>query len=206
MHATLAGINGVDVTVLGEVAAALKQMSHPAKGVSAPKVSALGGLVGGALAGLGTDLMSGGLSLGMGMIIGGITGALGGGGAAYGYNRVAGKTGQWLDWDAEALTQIFRNAVLFYLLVAHLGRGRGPAVLEREHPRWATALPRAMEAEEDTLLAMWNSRKTDAVDAGARQRLGEQLTPVMTDVTWRVLEELYPWASRVREMPVSMKG
>jgi hypothetical protein len=29
---------------------------------------------------------------------------------------------------------------------------------------------------------------------------------VMTDVTWRVLEELYPWASRVREMPVSMKG
>ena len=70
----------------------------------------------------------------------------------------------------------------------------------------ATAIPRAMEAEEDTLLAMWNSRKTDAVDAGARQRLGEQLTPVMTDVTWRVLEELYPWASRVREMPVSMKG
>lgn len=204
MHATLAGINGVDVTVLDEVATALKQMAHPAKGVSAPKVSALGGLVGGALAGLGTDLMSGGLSLGMGMIIGGITGALGGGGAAYGYNRVAGKAGQWMDWDAEALTQIFRNAVLFYLLVAHLGRGRGPAVLAREHPRWATAVPRAMEAEESTLRAMWNSRKTDAVDAGARQRLSEQLTPVMTDVTWGVLEELYPWASRVREIPVSI--
>jgi len=88
--------------------------------------------------------------------------------------------------------------------VAHLGRGRGPAVLEREHPRWASAVPRAIKTKEGTLLTLWNSRKTDAVDAGARQRLSEQLTPVMTDVTWRVLEELYPWASRVREMPLSI--
>lgn len=204
MHAKLAGINGVDLTALDEFAVAVKQIFHPAKGVSAPKVSVLTGFVGGALAGLGADLMSGGLSLGMGAIIGGITGALGGGGAAYGYNRVYGKAGQWVDWDAEALTQIFRNAVLFYLLVAHLGRGRGPAVLKREHPRWASAVPRAIKTKEGRLLAIWNSRKTDAVDAGARQNLSEQLTPVMTDVTWTVVEELYPWASRVRDMSTYM--
>jgi hypothetical protein len=63
----------------------------------APAPAAIvGGLVSGALAGLGADLASGGLTLGGGLIAGSVLGALGAAGLAHGLNLVRGRDGSRL--------------------------------------------------------------------------------------------------------------
>src|SRR6185503_4382508 len=61
--------------------------------------AALGGIVSGALTGLGADLIAGGLTFGAGMVVGAILGALGGAGVAEGVNVVRGREESSLRWE-----------------------------------------------------------------------------------------------------------
>lgn len=91
-----------------------------------PKQAAVAGAIGsGAVGGLAADLVSGGLTLGLGTLIGSVIGAIGGAGLATVYNRTKAPEGSVISWSQDAQKNFFADAVLLYLAVAHFGRGRG---------------------------------------------------------------------------------
>lgn len=153
----------------------------------------LGGLVSGAAGGLAADLAVGGLTLGGGMIIGSVLGAVGAKTAARGYNvTVAGGTDtNAVRWSDEFLAGLIRAALLRYLAVAHFGRGRGEWE-EGEHPaHWGEAVDRAVEAERGALRSALGQRKD------GEEAVGTALEPVLARAARRVLLGLYPEAAAI---------
>ena len=93
--------------------------------LSEGKSALIGGTIAGALTGLKADLVSGGLTFGAGLLVGGVLGALGGAGVARGYNLVRGAAHSSVTWSAVILDHLIDSSLLGYLAVAHYGRGRG---------------------------------------------------------------------------------
>ena len=154
--------------------------------------AALGGLFSGAVGGLAADLAAGGLTLGGGMIVGGILGALGATGVAKGINLARGEDGSAMRWASDFLERLTVTAVLRYLAVAHYGRGRGEWS-EGEHPPfWQPVV------EEEV------AKRASALKATAQTHQGAQSTAETTRaiagelrrITLSVLARLYPEAGR----------
>lgn len=199
--AALASLYKLDATVENDIAAELGHFYHPSKAVSETRVSLLSAVLAGMLSGLAADIATGGLTLGGGMIVGGLAGAFGGKAAAAGYNRVVGTADSWVEWDADALDAVFARLVMCYLIVAHAGRGRGKTVLKREHPRWLEIVPAAVTAKRDRLRATWSTRGSGTPATDAEQRIRAQLLPLFNEVVWDVLVTLYPHAATLRAPP-----
>lgn len=161
--------------------------SAPAReGVSA----ILGGLASGAAGGLAADLAAGGLTLGGGMLIGSILGALGAGSAARGYNMVRGEQTNAARWSEEAFSGFVRSALLRYLAVAHFGRGRGDWE-EAEHPAsWQAAVQERVDEERNAIRQIW----TQARDMPSKE-LDTLIERLLGRCSERLLESLYPDAS-----------
>jgi len=153
--------------------------------LSQGKAAMFGGVVSGALAGLKADLASGGLSHGMGLLAGGLLGALGAAGLAKGYNFVRGVEVPTLAWTDAVLDELTAAALLGYLAVAHYGRGRGDWTAG-EHPAfWSDVVHDALAARRDAFSALWERRGDEAAFAeAARKLLGETAS--------EVLAKLYP--------------
>jgi hypothetical protein len=151
------------------------------------------------LSGLAADIAVGGLSLGGGMIIGGIAGAFGGRAAAFGYNRVAGTADSWVEWDANALDALVVRIVMCYLIIAHAGRGRGKSVLKREHPRWLQVVPEIVATQHAKLRSIWDTRESGPLAPDTERRIEDKLLRLLTEVTWDVLETLYPHVTKLCE-------
>ena len=152
----------------------------------------LGGLMSGAVGGLAADLAAGGLTLGGGLIVGGVLGALGAGGAAKTYNLARGEDGAGVRWGEQFFTGLIRSALLRYLAVAHFGRGRGEWE-EGEHPAfWQDAIARVLDPRQGAIRAIW--------EAGKRER-AEQLRPrleaLLTACAAELLAGLYPQARTI---------
>ncbi len=197
----LAALNRLDATVENDIAAQLSHLYHPGKAVSETRVTLLSAVLAGMLSGLAADLATGGLTLGGGMIVGGIAGAFGGKVAASGYNRMLGSAEAWVEWDAQALDAVFSRLVMCYLIVAHAGRGRGKTVLKREHPRWQELVPALVEPQRATLHGIWALRGAGPADDATAARMQEQLLPLLTEVVWGALQTLYPHAATLRAEP-----
>jgi hypothetical protein len=147
----------------------------------------MGGVVSGALSGLVADLASGGLTLGVGMLAGGILGALGGAGVAHGYNVARGGEKPQVRWSDEFLDGLAASAILRYLAVAHYGRGRGEWK-ESEYPAfWPLQVEAALLAYRSRLELVWRDR----IGAGADD-VAERLRPLLREATLDVLHALYP--------------
>ena len=151
-----------------------------------------GGAVTGALAGLKADLATGGLTLGGGLLAGGLLGALGAAGMARCVNLVRGTDRSWLTWNAEALDQITEAALLRYLAVAHFGRGRGDWVAGESPPHWAADVQAALAPHRPALATAWASHVAGSADASAAQRIADALQPVLASATLAVLARSYP--------------
>lgn len=148
------------------------EISSPIKTSNAALAGAVGS---GAVGGLAADISTGGLSLGLGTLIGSVLGALGGVGLAIAYNtRRDAKEGTVVAWSETAIRNFALEALLLYLAVAHFGRGRGDWV-EGECPDfWRTMLAQTL----------------------AKQKTDIRHLPIMLDSVLRhVLSELYPDAS-----------
>jgi hypothetical protein len=128
--------------------------------VSQGQAALWGGLVSGALAGLGADLAAGGLTLGGGLLAGGVLGALGAAGAAHGVNRIRGLAQPLLAWQDSVLDALCRSAVLGYLAVAHHGRGRGDWQPAEAPVAWVDAVDAALAALQPALDRLWQQRQT----------------------------------------------
>jgi Domain of unknown function (DUF3482)/50S ribosome-binding GTPase len=141
----------------------------------------LGGLVSGAAGGLAADLAVGGMTLGAGMIVGSVLGAVGAKTAARGYNLSRGEDANAVRWSESFFIANVRAALLRYLAVAHFGRGRGDYE-EGEHPEtWASATQAEVERERPALRGLWNR---------AREQDAASLTPGIEAVVARCAERL----------------
>lgn len=88
--------------------------------------AAVAGALGtGAAGGLVSDLSAGGLTMGLGTLIGAIVGAVGGAGLSVAYNRKKTIEGIVVVWSEDALKGFVADVLHLYLAVAHFGRGRG---------------------------------------------------------------------------------
>lgn len=119
----------------------------------------MGGLMSGAVTGIAADIAAGGLTLGGGMIVGGILGALGAGGLARGYNLVRGDSEPRVRWSDELFDSLVCSALLRYLAVAHFGRGRGQWE-EGEHPLfWQEAVTEELATRREDLRRIWRTAR-----------------------------------------------
>ncbi len=149
----------------------------------------LGGLASGALGGVGADLVAGGLTLGSGMIVGGLLGALAAGAAASGYNLVRGKDHAFVRWSDDFMQSLFRSVLLRYLAVAHFGRGRGDFE-ESEYPaHWGPLADEVTDSLRRRLKVVWDQGRS-----GEAALAAESLTVCLTECAAVLLGRLYPEA------------
>ena len=157
--------------------------------VSEGRAAVLGGLLTGAIAGLKADVVSGGFTLGGGMIAGGLLGALGAAGLARGYNMVRGIDSVVISWTDDVMNRLVPSALLTYLAVAHYGRGRGQWA-EAEHPPiWETAIKEVLTQQGERFQEFWRRRHGRSAD-----ELREAVRTELTLAAERVLIRLYPEA------------
>jgi predicted GTPase len=140
------------------------------------RAAMVGGLVTGALAGLKADLASGGLTMGGGLLAGGLIGALGAAGAARAVNRLQGSAGGSVAWSDAALLAQAEAALLRYLAVAHFGRGRGDWAAGEAPPHWRTQVADALTPRSAELVA---ARGAAAPAAALRSVLAAAATEVL---------------------------
>jgi hypothetical protein len=148
-----------------------------------------GAVVSGALGGLAADALSGGLTLGGGMIAGGILGALGGSVLARGYRMVAGGGEPSVRWTREFLDRLLRQALLRYLAVAHFGRGRGQ-YRDLELPEhWSAAVDAALGRERGAVAEAWR-----LAEQGSAGQAETELRRIIDGTLRSILREAYPEA------------
>ncbi len=94
---------------------------------SEKEIGFLAGFISGVLSGLAADIMTGGLSLGGGALLGGLIGGFGGFSAKKLIDRLKKDEASWKN---DALVEIFKRLLAIYLLAEHHGRGKGALLLE----------------------------------------------------------------------------
>ena len=153
----------------------------------------VGGMLTGAAGGLAADLSAGGLTLGAGMLIGAVLGALGAGGAAKAYNILQGQEDGRVRWSADFIAQRARAALMLYLAVAHYGRGRGDWVEGAAPAHWAPLAEEAVRSHAAAFEAAWAA----ADEGAAPEALAARLEPHLASAARSLLERIYPEARPV---------
>jgi hypothetical protein len=151
-----------------------------------------GGVLSGALSGLGADILSGGLTFGGGAVIGAVLGAVGGYALGGAYRVVAGREPS-VRWQPAALDRLAREALLRYLAVAHHGRGRGGYSDLEQPAHWVEAVDRAMSQHRDRLEAAW--RDATRGDAASTAEAAAGFRPILDDMLHEVLRRRFPGAA-----------
>lgn len=153
----------------------------------------VGGMLTGAAGGLAADLSAGGLTLGAGMLIGAVLGALGAGGAAKAYNILQGQEDGRVRWSEELLAQRARAVLLLYLAVAHHGRGRGDWKDGEAPSHWGPHVDEALQPRRAALAQVWRLAGEGAEAAALAARLESELDGAAREL----LARLYPDAGSV---------
>ena len=151
-------LHGLQGQATGEVLARLAQHFARREPVSEGKAAVWGGLVTGALAGLKADIATGGLTMGGGLLAGGVLGAIGASAAARGVNHIRGLDQPLLAWDDAVLDALLRSALLGYLAVAHHGRGRGDWQSGEPPVAWWLVVDAVLAEHRPAVQALWQRR------------------------------------------------
>jgi hypothetical protein len=183
----LIALHGLGGRARDEILNRLAEHYAVSERVSEGKAALLGGALTGALAGLKADIATGGLTLGGGLLVGGVLGALGAAGLAHGYNVVRGAEQTQIAWADQVLDELAASSLLAYLAVAHYGRGRGEWA-PSEHPaHWQQAVADVLQSHRLALAALWARR-----GAGEEPRLQQALQAELTAAARTLLDRLYP--------------
>ena len=136
-----------------------QRLDAPALTVKTPintaHMGVLGAITSGAATGLGADALAGGLTLGLGALVGAVVGGLAFAGAALGTNKLRQQAVPTLALAPAALTALLQEALLKYLAIAHFGRGRGTFVHEDLPAEWHTLCAAVVAAEASAVNALW---------------------------------------------------
>ncbi|OEZ48656.1 GTPase domain-containing protein [Duganella sp. HH105] len=152
----------------------------------------LGAMISGAATGLSADLMSGGLSLGGGALVGGIVGALTFAGAAWGFNSTTDRNQATVQFAAAFMRTLVVAGVLRYLVVAHFGRGRGNFVDGEAPAFWQDEVEQEVARHEAALEDLWHRvRGEKTADHGA-----SLVQPLIQRIVTATLARLYPSADQ----------
>jgi hypothetical protein len=184
-------LHGLDGRAQGEILVRLATHFERHVRLDEGKAAVWGSVASGALLGLKADLLSGGLTLGGGMLAGGIIGALGAAGLARCVNLIRGTDQSWVAWNAAALDQLAESSLLRYLAVAHFGRGRGDWAGGESPAHWQLVVQRALEPCRTALGDVWRRRELpgEALDA---ELLAAELAPILGRCACAALTALYP--------------
>ncbi len=182
-------LHGLEGSAGDDVLTRLADHYAVTKQVNEGRAAVVGGLVTGALAGLKADLITGGFTLGGGMIAGGVLGALGAAGLARGYNMVRGTESVTVTWTDEVMSRLVASSLLAYLAVAHYGRGRGQWA-QSEHPAfWESTVKDVLVQQGDNFSSFWRKRQAYTLES-----LTAAVQTELTLAAERVLIRLYPEA------------
>jgi hypothetical protein len=190
--AELISLHGLSGQAQGEVLQRVAQQIEVGERLDESRAAVWGGVLTGALAGLKADVATGGLTMGGGLLAGGLLGALGAAGLARGINVMRGGGAPWVGWSATAMTPIVQAALLRYLAVAHFGRGRGQWEQGEAPPHWRELTGELLAARQADLAALWTSRSTSLQAAGEAERLEAGLQPLLRELLMAALGRLYP--------------
>jgi len=152
------------------------------------RAALLGGILTGAIAGLKADLVTGGLTMGAGALLGGVLGGLGAAGVARGRNRLSGIERASLYWPDEFLDGLVLAGVLRYLAIAHYGRGRGRYVDSEAPSFWYPAVEAQLATRREALHAVWAAARACAAAESTARAIEHELSAL----TAAVLAHLYP--------------
>ncbi len=192
--ARLLALHGLQGQAQGEILARVATQFTVHERVPEGRAAAVGAALSGALVGLKADIASGGLTLGGGMLVGGILGALGAGGLARGINLVRGTEQGWVAWSEPALDAAVQAAMLRYLAVAHFGRGRGEWAKGEAPPHWHGTVLAALAPYQAGFQAVWQCRSDKAGTTPQPEALARALQPLLQAAITDALERLYPVA------------
>ena len=189
----LIAINRLDGVSAAEIMELAEEKLAVHKPVDASSSALAGGVVSGILAGLGADLLTGGLSLGTGALVGGVMGAFGAAALARGYNVYSHKDKKVVRWSAASLAEALGNATMLYLSIAHFGRGQGQWRRQQTPQAWALAVQGVLGLQRERLSQLCSAQSaTPAVEPSP----GE-CQAVVREVLREVLLCLYPDAGAV---------
>jgi hypothetical protein len=141
------------------------------------RAALMGGVVTGALAGLKADVLSGGLTMGAGLVAGGLLGALGAAGVARGLNVVRGTDHPYAAWSDEALAPITHGLLQRYLVRAH---GLSPEQAQQR-------LGPALATHQGALDTLWRLRERRLLNTGEAEALAQRLQPLLQGVVRQAL-------------------
>jgi hypothetical protein len=175
----------------GEILSRVASQFDMKQRVPEGRAAMLGGAVTGAIAGLKADIVSGGLTMGGGLLAGALLGALGAAGVARGINVVRGTGQSWVAWSEEALNGAAQAAVLRYLAVAHFGRGRGDWTQGEAPAHWQAVVTQALAEQQAALSAAWSARSTRFDVADDPAAFAVLLLPPLQAATRAALHRLY---------------
>ena len=158
--------------------------------VDARQAGLVGAVVSSAVSGLAADLMSGGLTLGAGALVGGIVGAITFAGGAWAFNQTSDRTEPTVRFSDAFLAAMVVDGLLRYLAVAHFGRGRGGFV-EGEAPAfWQREVEGVITLHGDPL----DQTLRLARSSSSAEVAGEALAALLMAIVSSVLVNLYPAA------------
>lgn len=190
----LIGLHGLEGEAVVEVKSDIADYTLPPDEKKVWKHGLIGGVVSGALSGLGADIAVGGLSFGGGFVAGAILGALGAAGATRGLSILGGRNELKLAaWTPAFLEELFIDACLRYLAVAHFGRGTGRYSKRREPAFWRESISEAVERQRSRLKHVWSSAGQEPSPEEAA--LAAELKPLLAGVCRQVLELEVPKVS-----------
>lgn len=149
-----------------------------------------GGVISGALAGLGADLMLGGATLGTGALVGAIVGVVGAAALAKGYNIYTDKDKRIIRWSSESLNDVFAKSVLLYLAIAHFGRGQGHWSRKDDPEHWRIVVRDSMNGCLDGLSQLW----ARALSEGKSPQMKKECENALRHVVVNILCQLHPEA------------
>jgi Domain of unknown function (DUF3482) len=192
-------LHGLEGQAHGEILARLATHFETRLRLDEGKAALWGGMVSGALVGLKADILSGVLTLGGGLLAGGLIGALGAAGLARCVNLVRGTDRSWVAWNAQALDQMLEAALLRYLAVAHFGRGRGEWAQGESPPHWREVIQQALAPQREALALVWRERDGRSAGDAAERQIAAALESIVAQVTGDALRRLYPDAAELRE-------
>ena len=183
-------INRLTGVSTGEIVKTANEKFSDAGPVDEPTSALAAGVISGALTGLGADLMSGGMTLGTGTLVGAVLGAVGAAAIAKGYNVYTDAGKRIVGWSPESLNDAFTKSVLLYLAIAHFGRGQGQWNRKDDPEYWCKIVGESVNRYRDRLSQIW----ARAASEGNSSQMRQEFTDVLRLVLIELLNRLYPEA------------
>jgi hypothetical protein len=184
----LIAINRLDGECAAEIVKAASTKLETDKPVDAGSATLFVGVISGVLSGLGADLVSGGLTLGTGALVGGVLGATAAAALAKGYNVYTRKDKKVVGWSQDSLTEAFGKSLMLYLAVAHFGRGQGQWRRKEDPQLWSAQLNLALNRYKVRLQGLWPGVTQNPRGASAQSDCEALVRHTIRDV----LLNLYP--------------